>query len=262
MELLTSADRTIYFYLLVGLLSAVMCYVLTIGVLFLLKRSGDRRANVFYSVLLVAFGLTMLHNILNFMGVYSHYPWLKFLPIYLTLSFPPLLFYYVKLSLYPRYELRWTDAKHFLLPLGQIIYFWILFLAPVTYKAGIDRSFYNPFFGAAEQGLYLLGVYAYLYFAYRYVRHRQLELKKRNLPREQLAVAYLRVFLRVLLALFLIHTILVVADFIYFNAFAIDFRTVKPYVAFGMLSFAALGVWLGTYGFQVLFWGRRIFKKR
>jgi len=37
---------------------------------------------------------------------------------------------------------------------------------------------------------------------------------------------------------------------------------VKPYVALGMLSFAALGYWMGTYGFQVLFWGRKVFGKR
>ena len=260
MDFLVAEDKTIFFYLLVLILLIGAIQALSIGGLFFFKRSGDRRANWFYGFLLITFGLTLLHNIVNFIGWYNDYPWLKFLPLYYTLSFPVLLFYHVKLSLYPAYRLKWTDVKHFILPVGQAIYFLTLFLMPGAYKAGIERSFFNPFYGAIEQGLYLLGFYAYMYFSHRYIKQRRLALKGRNRPRDKRAIFYLRVLIRVLLVLFIIHTIFVVGDFVYFKLFEVNFRAVKAYVAFGMLSFAALGVWLGIYGFQVLFWGRKVFR--
>jgi len=260
-DFLVAGDKTIFFYILVFLLGIGVLQTLSVGGLFFFKSSGDWRANWFFGTLLIAFGFTLLHNIINFVGWYERFPQLKFLPIYFTLSFPVLLFYHVKLSLYPSYRLRWSDLKHFVLPAGQAIFFLYLFFSPVDYKSGIDRSFYNPFYGAVEQGLYLIGFYAYLYFAHRYVRQRRLELTGTRHVKALKAVFYLRTLIRILLVLFIIHTIFVVGDFVYYKLFEINFRAVKAYVAFGMLSFAALGYWMGTYGFQVLFWGRKVFRK-
>jgi hypothetical protein len=261
MDFLVAEDKTIFFYLLVFILVVCVLQALSIGGLFFFKSSGDRRANWFFGALLIAFGLTLLHHIFTFVGLYDYYPRLKFLPLYFTLSFPPLLFFHVKLSLYPSYKLKWTDAKHFAIPLGQAMFFTTLFFMPVSYKSQIERSFFNPFYGAFEQGLYLVGIYAYLYFAHRYIKQKRLSLKGRNRPREVKAVFYLRTLIRILLVLFIIHTAFVVGDFTYFILFEINFRAVRAYVAFGMLSFAALGFWLGTYGFQVLFWGRKVFRR-
>jgi hypothetical protein len=258
-DFLVAGDKTIFFYLLILLLGVGVLQALSVGGLFFLKRSGDRRANWFFGTLLILFGLTLTHNIIHFAGWNEQYPGLKFLPVYFTLSFPVLLFYHVKLSLYPEYRLRLTDVKHFFLPVGQAVFFLILFFSPTVYKSEVDRSFFNPFYGALEQGLYLIGFYAYLYFAHRYIRQKRLALKGKNRPREIKAVFYLRTLIRVLLVLFIVHTVFVVGDFVYFKLFEINFRAVKPYVAFGMLSFAALGYWMGTYGFQVLFWGRKVF---
>ena len=263
MDFLVIGDKTIFFYILIFILTVVVLQLLSVGGLFFFKRSGDRRSNWFFGCLLIAFGLTLLHNIINFAGWYDDYPRLKFIPIYYTLSFPVLLFYHVKLCLYPAYCLEWSDLKHFILPIGQGLFFLILFFTPVSYKGGIERSFFNPFYGAFEQVLYLMGFYAYLYFAHRYIRQRRKALEARKVDvKSKKTVLYLRTLIRVLLVLFIIHSVFVIGDFIYFKLFEINFRAVRPYVAFGMLSFAAIGAWLGTYGFQVLFWGRKVFKSK
>lgn len=123
MDFLDIGDRSIFFYLLIILLGIAVGQCLSIGVLFFLKRSGSRQANAFYGLLLITFALTLLHNILDFSGVYERFPRVKFLPLYYTLAFPTLLFYHVKLSLYPAYELRVTDIKHFILPVLQFLFF-------------------------------------------------------------------------------------------------------------------------------------------
>ncbi|HQU59734.1 MAG: hypothetical protein KDD02_26835 [Phaeodactylibacter sp.] len=260
MDFLDLGERSVFFFLLLFVLSIVVGQCLAIGGLFFFKRSGDARANAFFGLLLLTFGLTLLHNILYFLKVYEQFPRLKFLPLYYTLAFPTLLFYHVKLSLYPSYHLRWTDVKHFLLPGLQFLFFVVLFLLPVEVKSQWDRNFYNPFYGAFEQLLYLSTFSAYLYFAHRYVRQRRLALSRPKLqPKELKKVLYERTLIRVLFVLFVIHAAFVVTDFVCYEFLNINLRAVKLYVALGMLSFAALAFWLGTYGFQVLLWGRRVF---
>lgn len=261
MDFLVTADRSVFFYLLLFLLILGVGQALSIGGLFFFKQSGDQRSNWFFGVLLITFGLTLVHNIFNFIELYKVWPEGKFLPLYYTLSFPVLLFFHAKLSLYPSYRLRWTDAKHFVLPLGQFLFFLVMFLQPVAVKAALGRVYYNPFYGAFEQGLYLISFFAYLYFAHRYIRQRRLEVQQQRQPRELRKVLYLRTLIRVLLILYIVHTVFVLTDFIYYEFLEINLRSVKPYVALGMLSFAALGYWMGTYGFQVLIWGRKVFGK-
>jgi hypothetical protein len=250
--------ETVLYYLFLAVMALSMAQGLMIGFLFFFKRSGDRRANAFYGLLLLAFGCTLLNALLTLTGIFLKFPELHFLPIYFTLAFPPLLFYHVKLSLYPSYRLRWTDMKHFSLPLLQVLFFAGMFFTDTDYKSEYGRRFFNPFFGAFEQTLYLSTFFAYLYFAYRYVRRKSQEVHNRA---EAKLVFYLRNLLKVFFLLFCIHTVFVVADFVCYEFFAINLRMVKPYAALGALSFAALLDWLGVYGFQVLLWGRKVFRR-
>ncbi|KAA3630803.1 MAG: hypothetical protein DWQ02_17365 [Bacteroidetes bacterium] len=249
-------DHSIYFYLLVAVMLAGVLHCVSVGFLFFFKRSGVKRANYFFGILLIAIGLTLLHNIFIISGIYESYPRLKFLPIYFTLTLPVALFYYVKLTLYPAYRLRTSDIKHFLLPVFQFLFFAGMFLMSVEFKSKIDRHFYNPFYGAFEQFLYLVGFFAYMYFAYRYIMQRQKTLVKKQSAKQ---ILYLKKLIQILFVLFLIHTAFIVGDFAGYELLNISLRTVKPYAALGALSFAALAYWLGTYGFQVLLWGRRTF---
>lgn len=250
-------EHSVFFYLLILILVIGVLQSVSIGGLFLLKRTGVRRANQFYGLLLITIGLTLLHNIFIMTDFYKTYRYLYFLPIYFTLAFPTLLFYYVKFDLYPNYRLRWTDAKHFLLPIGQWLFFIWVFVHAADYKTQFERYFYNPFYGAFEQFLYLTTFFAYLYFAFRYVRARHRQLKKSDSRK----LFYLRTLLQVLFVLFCVHTLFVVADFFTYEFLNINLRSVKVYAALGALSFAALVFWLGIYGFQVLFWGPRAIRE-
>jgi len=250
--------QSILYYLLLFVLAMGVVQSVSIGGLFFLKGTGEKRANVFYGLLLITIGLTLLHNILFVLGVFEDYPALTFLPIYYTLALPTLLFYYVKLNLYPQYEMRWTDLKHFILPLGQFLFFLSLFLRTAEDKSEMGRYFYSPFYGAFEQFLYLTTFFAYIYFAYRYLYHKRKQLKDQQ---EALKVTYLRYLLKGFFVLFCIHTLFVLGDFFSYEFLNVNLRSIKAYAALGMLSFAALVFWLGIYGFQVLVWGKKVFSK-
>lgn len=246
------------YYLLLLALGAGVLVSVPMGGLYFFKRSGVKRANYFYGSLLICIGLTLLHNILFITGFYDTFPRYKFFPIYFTLAFPSLLFFYVKLSLYPAYQLRFTDIKHFMLPLAQWVFFWCIFFSSVSFKAGINRYFYNPFYGGFEQAIYLVSFFAYLFFAYRYILHRQSQ-PLHGLERKQ--VWYLRKLVKGLFVLFGVHTAFVLGDFFCYEFLNINLRTVKVYAGLGALSFAALVYFLSVYGFQVLVWGRRVFRQ-
>jgi len=247
------------FYLLILVLGIDVLSGLGIGVLFFFKSTGEKRANAFYGLLLILFGLTLLHNIFIMTGTFARYPWLSYLPMYYTLAFPTLLFYHVKLTLYPIYQFRSTDIKHFILPVLQFIFFAGILFTTKDFTEPLGRNSVNAFFyGRYEQLFYLINFFAYLYFSWRYIRRKQREVRERK---QQKQILYLRILVQTLFVLFCIHTFFVLADFISYEFFDVNLRAFRPFAALGALSFAALLFWLVIYGFQVLFWGRRVFGK-
>jgi hypothetical protein len=225
-----------------------------IGGLFLFKRSGDRRANLLYGALLIAGGLTQLHFLLSFSGAFRAYPWLEFWPIYFTLWLPTLLFLHVKISLYPQYRLRVSDLKHFILPVAQLLFFVGVWLFP-SFRRPEGRYFYSPFYGGLEQALYLVVWPAYIIFAYQYLRRKRAQLGRRSLPR---LLWYVRKLLKGSMLFVIAYAILAVSDFVSFHYLGIDMRGQPWYAAVQSLSYTVLLLWLATYGFQVLLWGRRL----
>ncbi|NJO87220.1 MAG: hypothetical protein HC821_04285 [Lewinella sp.] len=141
-----------------------------------------KTANAIFGTLLLLGAGVQLHFIFAYSGWLEQRPALAYLPIYYSLSLPVLMFYYVKFNLYPRYRLRLTDLKHFLLPLGQFLYLWVMW-GVVAWRQPGGRSFYNLFYGGLEQGIFLAFFPLYLLFARAYWRARRRQLGLISLPR-------------------------------------------------------------------------------
>jgi hypothetical protein len=251
-----SAARLLTFYLPIVLMAVSLLAAIGIGGLFFLKRSGDRRANLLYGGLLIAGGLTQFHFLLSFSGAFRVYPWLAFWPIYFTLWLPVLLFFHVKISLYPRYRLRVSDLKHFIFPVAQLLFFVGVWLFPSFRRPG-GRYFYSPFYGGLEQALYLIVWPAYIIFAYQYLRRKRAQLGRHSLPR---LLWYLRKLLKGSMLFVIAYAILAVSDFIAYNYLLFDLRSQYWYAGMQSLSYSVLLLWLTVYGFQVLLWGRRLLR--
>ncbi|MFK8162417.1 MAG: hypothetical protein AB8H12_08130 [Lewinella sp.] len=227
---------------------------LGIGALFFLKQSGEQRANRLYGTLLLLGGLTQLHFALDFGGYLITHPTLRYLPIYFSLWLPVLLFSHVKISLFPAYRFRWTDLKHLSLPIGQTIYFLVIWLVP-SLRNEEGRYFYNPFYGGLEQALFLAGWPLYVFFSALYLRRKRAMLGARSLPR---LLWYLRKLLKGVLLFILAYAILSGADFLAYKYHLADLRSQPWYAGAQALSFTVLLLWLCVYGVQVLVWGRRL----
>lgn len=236
------------------LMAATLLAAIAIGGLFFLKQSGERRANRLYGTLLVLGGLTQLHFLLDFSGWLLRYPPLRFLPIYFSLWLPVLLFSHVKISLFPRYQFRWTDLKHLALPIGQTLYFIAIWCFPALRHAP-GRSFYSPFYGSVEQLLFLAGWPLYVLFSYLYLRRKRRQLQRRSLPRQ---MWYLRKLLKGCLLFILAYAILSTADFLAYKYYWADLRGLPWYAGIQALSYTVLLLWLCVYGIQVLVWGRKL----
>ncbi len=245
------------FQILMLLLVTLVAQSLILATFFTFQPTGERRANLFFGVLMGVFGLTLLHHVFNFIGFYDQHPELKYIPLYFTLSFPVLLFYYVKLSLYPYYKFKLTDSKHFLLGSFQFLFFIGLFFTPLHLKEEVDREFFNPFFGAFEHALFLFFFPAYMYFAYRYVMRKK---KWARTPQVKKKALYLQKLIEILFLLFCINALFVLSDFVSYEYFGLNLRSFRIFAALGALSFAAMLCWLNLYGIQVLMWGKTLFR--
>ena len=229
-----------------------------IGFLFFFKKSGNWRSNAFFGSLLILFSFTLLHYILIYTGIYEAVQEIQFLPIYFTLSLPVFFFYHIKLMLFPNYKLRWTDGKHFILPLGQVVYFLITYFSNEGFQGNFGRKDSNLFYGALEQFLYLLTFFAYLYFSYRYILVKRRVIRHHHDAKK---VWYAEKLVQVFFLLFCLHAGFMLTDYFAYAIWQIDLRANRVFAALGMLSFVALLMCLGTYGFQVLIWGRKLLNR-
>lgn len=232
----------------------VLCAVLVlngaVGLAFLLRKNGDKRSDLAFAALLVTYSLTALHHVFILRGVFEAKPHLTSLPIYLTLSLGVLLFFSVKLRLFPTYKFVGSDIKHAILPVGQFVYF----LGAFIWTDGfLLRRFYSPFYGGLEMALYIFTFYAYQFSAYRYIRFKISALRKKQEGGQPLYEALvLRRMLRVMLLLFWVNSAYIVTDFVMYELLQLNMHDFRGFTRFGDLSFAAMAGWVGLSGVQLL----------
>jgi len=242
------------FWLVLLLISGAVGLCLLLGFRFLFRRRGEPRSFFFLSLLLLAFGFTQIYQVWRLLDLFSFFPKMRYVPIYFSLALPVLFFYYVKVELFPAYRLRWTDAKHFLLPGGQFFYFltqWIFEARMVISERLLP---FNPFFGSVETALYLVLFAAYLFFSLRYI------VQKKRIGadiRKQRQVLYLEILVQLFSGLFLLHSLFILFDYYTYRFVQYNVQSEKLYVGFGVLTFTSLLGCLAIYGVQLLGWGRR-----
>jgi hypothetical protein len=71
-------------------------------------------------------------------------------------------------------------------------------------------------------------------------------------------VWYAEKLIQVFFLLFSVHALFMMSDYFAFQFMHINLRANRVFAALGVLSFVALLLCLGTYGFQVLVWGRKL----
>ncbi|HFA51505.1 MAG TPA: hypothetical protein ENJ95_21025 [Bacteroidetes bacterium] len=236
------------------LLAACIVLNMSVALVFVFRKNENKKADYFFALLLFVFSLTCLHHIFILENIYQQRPEWLFVPVYFTLSLGMALFYSVKLRLFPAYRFVPSDIKHFILPVGQFLYFLILFLfTSISFREGLGRKFYSPFYGGLEMAIYIGTFYMYLFAAYRYTRFKISALRKKKESGRPLYEAFvLRRMLRVMLILFWINSAYIVADFAMYELLGLSMHNFRGFTRFGDLSFAAMAGWAGLTGLQLL----------
>ena len=233
-----------------GLIALGIFQGLAVSLLFFFRVTGNKKSNRFFAYLLLVFSIALTNSLLLHLGIFHNNPSLQYIPLWYTLIFGPFLFYYVKFLLYPNYELRWSDSKHFLLPLVQGIFYWYVWFQSVDYKLWITEFVVFPFYKTLEGVLFVLSFFSYLALSYRYVKYKEATLKKRGFDWERLKIRWLKRVLRVLFLLAGLNTFYIVADFIAYQFFNLDLFGIKAYAYLTDLSFAAMLYWLAYSGLK------------
>jgi hypothetical protein len=230
---------------------------LLMGGLFLLRPpQANRWSNWFYGWLLITFSTTLLDKLLTFTSLAQKRADLLFaLPIYVSFAFAPLVFFYVKSRLYFQYKASRRDFKHFILPTVQFILLSIVAAQDEAAKAAFSHSFFSPFYGNFEKGVFILQFFLYLYFAYRFILHEKMRLHKiaskagtHGNRRQILVVGWLKRMVKVLFILFGIHAFFILSDYFSYRFFEVNLQSKLLFSMAYELSFVAMLFWICLNG--------------
>lgn len=236
------------FALLAGVVSG-----LGVAALFLIRRTQPNRwSNWLFAGLLSAMSLTLLDKFLNFTLLTHRYPNLSFLPIYSSFILGPLLFFYVKSRLYPRFDMGRSDFKHFILGTVQFYLLLMMTFKSADSKTEFNIYYFSPFYGNFEKGVFILQFFLYLYFSYRFILHERLLRKTTAQRRQILVLGWLKRMVKTLFILFGIHAFFILTDYFTYKWFGMDLQEKSLFPAFYELSFAAMLAWLCLNGFFAL----------
>ncbi|MEM8527081.1 MAG: hypothetical protein AAGG68_20745 [Bacteroidota bacterium] len=208
------------------------------------KATGTSKANKSLAFLILTFALSLFNILLlrtSFFGAYEH---LYQMPFWFTLSFGPLLFYYVKFTLFPTYIFRGSDLKHLILPLMQFVFVFVVSFQPEQQQHQIWENFIRPIYGPIEYSLFLVFFFLYASLSYRYIRYRLAKLRKKGFDWEREKAWSLRKLVKRLSILAAIYSFFAVTDFVAFNFLNRDLYKVEGYVYLGDLTFVAMLLWL------------------
>ena len=242
------ADFIVSLLLLIAVLSGW-----TMGWIFLLRERGNRKANIQFALLLLLFSLCVLNNLLFHAGILFPFREKYFVPLWYTLSLGPALYYFIKFTLYPAYEFRWSDSKHFVLPMAQGALYWIIYFSGDEAQAWIWQHFLSPFFKTFEGILYVFFLFTYLTLSYRYIKYKQAVVRRKGLFWEYSKSIWLQWTIKFLFVLALVNTSYIVMDFVVYNFLGWNLYSVKGFSYLGDLSFAGMLFWLSWRACQYAF---------
>ena len=179
----------------------IVIAALATAILYATKRSGNRSSNVFFALLLGSFGLSVTTLVFEHLGLPARVPRVRYAPLWSTWTIGPAWFFYVKFSLFPAYRFRWSDLKHFVAPVVQVLTYAVVFAGDLLGDADGPVRVGGVRATTIEEAVFLASVGGYILAAYRYLRYRAREIGEAPLRWDYWKVRLLRRSQRVLVVL-------------------------------------------------------------
>lgn len=161
----------------------------------------NRQANRILAVLIACIAFWLIDAFWRLAGVYSQNPNLYFSPIYYSLAFGPLLYFYVRSLVSPEFRLQRKHLWHFIPVALQAGLYGYLFFQNYAFRLWYWESVHRPYTYRLEFDGTWISLLIYTYFSYRAVRNYQNWLEDNYSQTEQIKLNWLKVLLLLLAAL-------------------------------------------------------------
>ena len=142
----------------------------SVGAALVLRRSEQRRANVFLGLFLIAGSVTLLNEVVSALELYRLNAHFYITPFLYTFALGPLIAGFVRSRVQPTWRLGWREAPHVFLPAWQLVHELTTGFAPLSFKAEFWQTPYARFYASVDTWLFIVSFAFYLIVAYRRAR--------------------------------------------------------------------------------------------
>jgi len=232
----------------------LLCFLAGTGIL--LRKEGNRQANVLLSILIFLAALSFLNGFLALAGVYSQYQHLYFLPLNYAFSFGPLFYFFVKTKVKPSFRLSTKHLVHFIPAILQCSFFFFIGFRSAEYKSMIWREWYGPYLQYIDEGGFIVLTLIYLLLSYKLVSDPA------KIDWKESVYVWLRRFVVYFAVLVGIDGIYTILEWVFWLGFDTNIYNI-PLIDLPLkLAHAAMSIWLAInawlYAHQSLIVERRI----
>ena len=225
--------------------AVVLSLVFGLRLLFNKQRS---RPALFFAVLLILGGLTHLNAVFANGGIYSRYQYLYFIPIFYTLSFGPLIWFFTLTILNRSREFKPMDLLHAILPAAQAIFFFSVGFRNAEFKSWLWQNVIDPWLQTTEGAIFLIGCTTYLILCLQMVNRHS---KTAESEWQSHQMAWLKRFLIFFLAFVGVQFVYDIADLVGWEIFGVNIYNI-PFADLPLnLSQSALWYWAAFTGYQI-----------
>jgi len=198
-----------------------------LGISLLTLNRGNQKANRVMGILMILFSLSISHIVfynLNLFQKYPHFFMVSHPPVYL---FGPLFLLYVLYYTRPEFELKPKHILH-----GLPFFAYVLYLLPFYLMSGEKKLMHMAQYATEATVIeYLVTpsqiilLFVYLYFVNQLVREHEQRIKKAYSSIEGINLSWIKTQTRLLIAVFLFMSVLVLFVFIGLDDFVYSYGT-------------------------------------
>ncbi len=164
----------------------------------LLFQVQNKVANRFLSLLVLTFSLWLCDSFFRVAGIYDQDPQFYFLPIYFSLAFGPLTYFYTRAITEKDFSFQSRQAWHFIPVLVQFLFYLFLRFQEYTYRRWFWFEVHRPYTYDLEFALSLLSLLIYLWFSMLLVRRYQRWITDRYSEISRISLHWMILFMAVL----------------------------------------------------------------
>ncbi|MFT4568521.1 MAG: AraC-like DNA-binding protein [Saprospiraceae bacterium] len=208
--------------------------------LVLLTRKDNASPNKFLSIFLLTVSLWLIDSFLRLSGIYQQDPDYYFLPIYYSLAFGPLIYFYVRSLTNPHFQFSRKQLWHFTPVLIQALLYLFLNLKEYSFKRWYWLEVHQPYTYRIEFDGTFLSLAIYLYGSIQLIKSYQRRLEDNYSDTHKIRLHWLRGLLIILFILCIAWFVEVIFRDYYHNYYQFNYTSLILGILTLVLAYGAM----------------------